>query len=440
MNFEDYESLPTNNVKSHMLAGAAAGVMEHCVMYPLDSVKTRMQSLTATAQVGRGMGDVFRGMVTQEGVLRPLRGVSAVILGAAPAHALYFSCYEYLKDNFTNRKFINNTVGYGLAGGLATMLHDGIMTPADVVKQRLQMYNSPYRSVFDCLGTVFRQEGWLAFYRSYTTQLAMNVPFQSIHFITYEMAQNLSNPSRTYNPMAHMVSGAISGGVAAAITTPLDVCKTFLNTQQSQEKISGLFNAIRSVYTLGGPLAFFRGLQARVLYQMPSTAICWSTYEFFKYLLTVNALPSTLCDDSLLDVEKDQRLLMSTSDGSSSSSATVMGPIPAGSNTATSRRASDSSLSPPTTHVPDAKSFNVTKFTETDSWASAAKAAATASGVPGTTSAVVGAVGSGGRHGYNKPALAFTTVHSGDGTTDLVSSRFLDSSRHLPMDTSFRSF
>lgn len=41
MNFEDYESLPTTNVRTHMVAGAAAGVMEHCVMYPLDSVKVR---------------------------------------------------------------------------------------------------------------------------------------------------------------------------------------------------------------------------------------------------------------------------------------------------------------------------------------------------------------------------------------------------------------
>ena len=38
-NSDEYESLPTNNVKTHMLAGAAAGVMEHCIMYPLDSVK-----------------------------------------------------------------------------------------------------------------------------------------------------------------------------------------------------------------------------------------------------------------------------------------------------------------------------------------------------------------------------------------------------------------
>lgn len=37
---DDYESLPeTSTMGTHMLAGAAAGVMEHCVMYPVDAVK-----------------------------------------------------------------------------------------------------------------------------------------------------------------------------------------------------------------------------------------------------------------------------------------------------------------------------------------------------------------------------------------------------------------
>lgn len=39
MNAEIYESLPTSSVAVHMTAGAFAGIMEHCVMYPLDSVK-----------------------------------------------------------------------------------------------------------------------------------------------------------------------------------------------------------------------------------------------------------------------------------------------------------------------------------------------------------------------------------------------------------------
>lgn len=56
-------------------------------------------------------------------------------------------------------------------------------------------------------------------------------------------------------------------------------------------RVSGLIEAIETVYRLGGPFGYFRGLKARVLYQMPSAAICWSTYEFFKYAL--NSTPKT---------------------------------------------------------------------------------------------------------------------------------------------------
>lgn len=146
------------------------------------------------------------------------------------------------------------------------------------------MYNSPYRSVVHCIAQVYRTEGMRAFYRSYVTQLTMNVPFQSLYFMTYEIMQNVTNKDKTYNPAAHMVSGAIAGAIAAAATTPLDVCKTVLNTQEPGIKAKGFMDAVSYVLRLGGPFGFFRGIQARVLYQMPAAAICWSTYETFKYL------------------------------------------------------------------------------------------------------------------------------------------------------------
>ncbi|XP_022193153.2 mitoferrin-1 [Nilaparvata lugens] len=315
MNFEDYETLPTNNVSTHMMAGAFAGVMEHCVMYPLDSVKTRMQSLSPANAPYRGIAEALHRMVVHEGVLRPVRGIGAVVVSAGPAHSLYFSCYEYLKDSLAHR--MNPHIAHGAAGCVATVLHDGIMTPADVVKQRMQMYNSPYKSLSECILRLYRTEGLRAFYRSYTTTLAMNIPFQSIHFMVYEMAQSLTNPDRVYNPAAHMMSGAVAGGLAAAITTPLDVCKTLLNTQQTGARVYGMMNAIKMVYTLGGPLGYFKGISARVLYQMPSTAICWSTYEFFKYFLTSRGLISDSHSDSA-DRNEIEPTIPKSSFGSSS--------------------------------------------------------------------------------------------------------------------------
>ena len=40
LELSDYEALPpTVSTSTHMMAGALAGIMEHCVMYPIDSVK-----------------------------------------------------------------------------------------------------------------------------------------------------------------------------------------------------------------------------------------------------------------------------------------------------------------------------------------------------------------------------------------------------------------
>ncbi|NXX38371.1 MFRN1 protein, partial [Tricholaema leucomelas] len=299
MESEEYESLPSGaSLGTHMMAGAVAGIMEHTVMYPVDSVKTRMQSLQPDPKAQyRSVYEALKKIVLTEGFWRPLRGINVTMLGAGPAHALYFACYEQMKQSLSDiiQHGGNSHLANGIAGSVATLLHDAVMNPAEaVVKQRMQMFNSPYKSVVSCVRTVQRTEGFGAFYRSYTTQLTMNVPFQAIHFITYEFMQEQLNPHRDYNPQSHIISGAVAGAVAAAATTPLDVCKTLLNTQENlalssvnvSGHLSGMLNAFKTVYQLGGLPGYFRGVQARVIYQMPSTAIAWSVYEFFKYFLT----------------------------------------------------------------------------------------------------------------------------------------------------------
>ncbi|XP_072341714.1 mitoferrin-1-like isoform X2 [Scyliorhinus torazame] len=272
--------------------------MEHSIMFPIDTVKTRMQSLQPNPKAQ--YKNVFEGLLRimhTEGYRRPFRGLNAMVLGAGPAHAMYFSSYEKMKRTLSDASGHdgNSHLANGVAGGLATLVHDGVMTPAEAVKQRMQMFNSPYRGVWHCVRVVRTVEGPRAFYRSYTTQLTMNVPFQAIHFMAYEFLQEQLNPCRRYNPSSHMVAGALAGAVAATATTPLDVCKTLLNTQENlklgslglrNRRLSGMASALWAVYRIGGLPAYFKGAQARVVYQMPSTAICWSVYEFFKYFIT----------------------------------------------------------------------------------------------------------------------------------------------------------
>ena len=52
---------------------------------------------------------------------------------------------------------------------------------------------------------------------------------------TYSLCQKQLNPEGRHNPNVHFVAGAVAGGVACAVTMPLDVCKTLLNTQVPKE-------------------------------------------------------------------------------------------------------------------------------------------------------------------------------------------------------------
>ena len=60
------------------------------------------------------------------------------------------------------------------------------------------------------------------------------MPFSFIHFHLYEQIQRFLNPDGKYNPTANAIAGAVAGGTAAFLTTPLDVVKTVLNTQESR--------------------------------------------------------------------------------------------------------------------------------------------------------------------------------------------------------------
>ncbi|CAD6197212.1 unnamed protein product [Caenorhabditis auriculariae] len=303
---DEYETLPTHSIPVHLAAGALAGAVEHCVMFPFDSVKTRMQSLCPCPETKCPTPvHSLMSIVKREGWMRPLRGMNAVAVGSMPAHALYFTVYDKMKEFLTgNTVGHGNSLSYAASGVFATLIHDAVMNPAEVVKQRMQMAFSPYGSSLECVRCIYRREGLGAFYRSYTTQLAMNVPFQAVHFTCYEFWQQILNPEHKYDPKSHLIAGGLAGGLAAALTTPMDCVKTVLNTQQTAETVEGsaaggrrilvaaayqyrgVSDAIRTIYTQRGVGGFVCGLQARVIFQMPATALAWSVYELFKFVLS----------------------------------------------------------------------------------------------------------------------------------------------------------
>lgn len=79
------------------------------------------------------------------------------------------------------------------AGAVATLVHDSIMTPMDVVKQRLQL--GYHNGIGDCVRAIMKTEGVKAFYISLPTTLFMNLPYGCIMVATNERLKAFLNPS-----------------------------------------------------------------------------------------------------------------------------------------------------------------------------------------------------------------------------------------------------
>ena len=52
----------------------------------------------------RGVADALYQIVRYEGLRNTVRGISAVVGGAGPAHAMYFACYEHIKFKLSGTK------------------------------------------------------------------------------------------------------------------------------------------------------------------------------------------------------------------------------------------------------------------------------------------------------------------------------------------------
>jgi solute carrier family 25 iron transporter 28/37 len=132
---DEYEGLsPNAGLGVNMLAGALAGITEHSVMFPVDSIKTRMQVFaTSQAAVYTGIGNAFTRISSTEGVRALWRGVSSVIMGAGPAHAVHFGTYEAVKELTGGNKegSAHQWLSAPLAGASATIASDALMNPFD---------------------------------------------------------------------------------------------------------------------------------------------------------------------------------------------------------------------------------------------------------------------------------------------------------------------
>ncbi|XP_070155203.1 mitochondrial S-adenosylmethionine carrier protein isoform X2 [Polyergus mexicanus] len=247
--FHEQENSAENLSKRDILltsfiSGALAGIICDVTLFPLDTLKTRLQSQHGFFQSG--------------GFKQLYKGVGPVILGSAPSAAIFFITYDgikqysqpYIPDEY--HSFIHMA-----AASSSEVTACLVRVPVEVIKQRKQALLSDTHRL-----------GLRTLYRGYGSTVLRDLPFGVIQMPLWEYfklcwAQQIQ---RDCTPLEGATCGAASVAISAAITTPLDVAKTriMLSSTSAEKKEVKISTMLKDVYRDHGTKGLFAGFLPRV--------------------------------------------------------------------------------------------------------------------------------------------------------------------------------
>ncbi|KAF2789961.1 mitochondrial carrier [Melanomma pulvis-pyrius CBS 109.77] len=284
-----------------LMAGGLAGTTVDLTLFPLDTLKTRLQSSAGFLPSG-GFSGIYR-------------GVGSAVIGSAPGAALFFITYDSLTRHLLPaRTTLYNAEGkpylgqsdarnaafvHMLAASAGEVAACAVRVPTEVVKQRAQARQ--HESSREALKFILDQRGsrgylhvWKELYRGWSITIMREVPFTVIQFPLWEALKRWRVASRSSSSLASKTGstqvsgleggllGSVAGAVAAGITTPLDVLKTRMMLAKEKQPMLTMLSA---VLRESGPRAFFAGIGPRVGWISVGGAIFLGSYQWASNVL-----------------------------------------------------------------------------------------------------------------------------------------------------------
>ncbi|NWR16177.1 SAMC protein, partial [Emberiza fucata] len=255
-------------------AGGVAGVCVDLILFPLDTVKTRLQSPQGFRKAGG-----FRGIYA---------GVPSTAIGSFPNAAAFFITYENVKSVLPHgSSSYLAPATHMVAASLGEVVACLIRVPSEVVKQRAQV--SPSSSTLRILSHTLYHEGIQGLYRGYKSTVLREIPFSLVQFPLWESLKDLWSwkQGHVVDSWQSAVCGAFAGGFAAAVTTPLDVAKTriMLAKAGSSNARGNVLAALGGIWRTQGLSGLFAGVVPRMAAISLGGFIFLGTYEKTRQLL-----------------------------------------------------------------------------------------------------------------------------------------------------------
>jgi len=266
-----------------IVVGALAGIVGTTTIYPLDMIKTRLQTSQGSL---KGPVDAFKRILASEGAKGFYKGLGANLVGVTPEKAIKLAANEFFREAFEEQDGSIKLQYEMLAGASAGSCQVVATTPMELVKIRMQMQATLPVAERQSTVEVVRNLGIKGCYKGFAATLLRDVPFSFIYFPLYANIKKMMADSKGDTSMGSILTaGFIAASLSAGMVTPLDVIKTRLQVSGGIEKYGNITGAFQLILKEEGPAAFFKGLAPRMIVVGPLFAIAQLSFEKMKEYL-----------------------------------------------------------------------------------------------------------------------------------------------------------
>ncbi|NXC28747.1 S2547 protein, partial [Campylorhamphus procurvoides] len=278
------------------IAGAIGGGLSTAVGYPLDTVKVRIQ----TEKHYKGFWHCVQETYRTENIRGFYKGVSASVLAVSAVSSVSFGTYKNFlcmicKLRYGAADTKPSKLDVSLAGGAAGAVRVLLTNPSEVAKVRMQTQRNPHPSVtsqpfskpkyqgsLHCLKMITKEEGFGGLYRGCSALLCRDCTASAIYFLSYSALCDWLTPPGKSKPgfLVVLLSGGFAGVLAWGIATPMDVIKSRMQIDESdQHKYKGLIHCVRESVRKEGAKVLFKGLGLNCIRAFPVNMVVFVTYE-----------------------------------------------------------------------------------------------------------------------------------------------------------------
>ncbi|XP_054643569.1 electrogenic aspartate/glutamate antiporter SLC25A12, mitochondrial-like isoform X2 [Dunckerocampus dactyliophorus] len=175
---------------AEILAGGCAGGSQVIFTNPLEIVKIRLQ---VAGEITTGPRVSALNVIRDLGFFGLYKGAKACFLRDIPFSAIYFPVYAHTKEQLADDEGRLGPLQLLTAGAIAGVPAASLVTPADVIKTRLQVAaragQTTYNGVIDCFRKILKEEGFRAFWKGAGARVFRSSPQFGVTLLTYELLQ-----------------------------------------------------------------------------------------------------------------------------------------------------------------------------------------------------------------------------------------------------------